>query len=120
MASADAPSSESVPFSENYGSLTGSAKARYRVKVLICGFDPYMLKKSEYSEDLVDYPSMEYPDIVNYLVLQTSWITGQQMKRISHVWDLEQSLMENGFALHVHHEIDVQKFEIAGTKKCCC
>ena len=39
-----------------------------------------MLKKSECSEDLADYPSVEYPDIVNYLVLQTSWITGQQMK----------------------------------------
>ena len=39
-----------------------------------------MLKKSECSEDVVDCPSMEYPDIVNYLVLQTSRITGQQMK----------------------------------------
>ena len=39
-----------------------------------------MLIKSECSEDLADYPSVEYPDIVNYLALQTSWITGQQMK----------------------------------------
>ena len=39
-----------------------------------------MLKKSECSEDLADYPSMEYPDLVSYLALQTSWITGQQMK----------------------------------------
>ena len=34
------------------------------------------LKKSECSEDLGDYPSVEFPDIVNYFVLQTSWITG--------------------------------------------
>ena len=67
-------------FSEYYTGLTGSAKTRYREKVFKCGFDPYMLKKSEYSENLADYPSVEYPDIVNYLVLQTSWITGQQMK----------------------------------------
>lgn len=39
-----------------------------------------MLIKSECSEDLADYPSVEYPDIVNYLALQTSWITGQQIK----------------------------------------
>lgn len=25
-------------------------------------------------------PRVEYPDIVNYLVLQTSWATNQQMK----------------------------------------
>ena len=80
MASADTCSGASVAFSEYYAGLTGPAKTRYREKVLTCGFDPYMLKKSECSEDLADYPSVEYPDIVNYLVLQTSWITGQQMK----------------------------------------
>ena len=80
MASADTCSGASVDFSEYYAGLTGPAKTRYREKVLTCGFDPYMLKKSECGEDLADYPSVEYPDIVNYLVLQTSWITGQQMK----------------------------------------
>ena len=67
-------------FSEYYVGVTGSAKGRYREKVFTCGFDPYVLKKSECSEDLADYQSVEYPVIVNYLVLQTSWITGQQMK----------------------------------------
>ena len=80
MGSADTCSGASVDFSEYYAGFTGPAKTRYREKVLTCGFDPYMLKKSECSEDLADYPSVEYPDIVNYLVLQTSWITGQQMK----------------------------------------
>lgn len=65
-----------------YTGLTGPAKARYWEKVLICGFDTYMLKKSERSEDLVDFPSVKYPDIGNYLMLQTSWITGQQMKTL--------------------------------------
>ena len=80
MASVDICASANVVFSEYYTGLTGSAKTRYREKVFKCGFDPYMLKKSECSENLADYPSVEYPDIVNYLVLQTSWITGQQMK----------------------------------------
>ena len=80
MASADTCSGASVDFSEYYAGLTGPAKTRYREKVLTCGFDPYMLKKSGCSEDLADYPSVEYPDIVNYFLLQTSWITGQQIK----------------------------------------
>ena len=80
MAALGTCSSADVVFSEYYIGLTGSAKARYREKVFTCGFDPYVLKKSECSEDLVDYRSMEYPDIVSYLVLQTSWITEQQMK----------------------------------------
>ena len=80
MASADTCSSASVAFSEYYADLTSPVKTRYCEKVLTCGFDPYMLKESECSEDLADYPSVEYPDIINYLVLQTSWITRQQMK----------------------------------------
>ena len=56
-------SSASVAFSEYYAGLTGPAKTRYREKVLMCGFDPYMLKKSECNEDLADYPGVEYPDI---------------------------------------------------------
>ena len=72
MASADTCSGASVAFWEYYAGLTSPAKTRYSEKVLTCGF--------ECSEDLADYPSMEYPDIVNYLALQTSWITGQQMK----------------------------------------
>ena len=80
VASADTCSSANVALSEHCAGLTGSAKTRYHEKVFTCGFDPYMLKKSECSEDLADYPSFEYPDIVSYLVLQTSWITGQLVK----------------------------------------
>ena len=46
----------------------------------MCGFDPYSLKNSDFSEDPAHLPAIEYPDIVNYLVLQTSWATKQQMK----------------------------------------
>ena len=67
MGSMDMCSGASVAFSEYYAGLTGPAKTRYREKLLTCGFDPYMLKKSECREDSTDYPSVEYPDIVNYL-----------------------------------------------------
>ncbi|XP_028517658.1 uncharacterized protein LOC110248026 [Exaiptasia diaphana] len=56
------------------------SKTRYREKVEICGLDPYTLKPSDYVEDLARLPAIEYPDIVNYLVLQTSWATNAQMK----------------------------------------
>ena len=46
----------------------------------MCGFDPYSLKNAVFSEDPTQLPAVEYPDIVNYLVLQTSWATKQQMK----------------------------------------
>ena len=67
-------------FSDYYADLSGPAKTRYREKVVACGFDPCVLKTSDCSDELASFPSMEYPDIVNYLVLQTSWITGEQMK----------------------------------------
>ena len=38
--------------------------------------DPNTLKKSGCGESLVDYPSVEYPGIISYLVIQTSRITG--------------------------------------------
>ncbi|XP_022777612.1 uncharacterized protein LOC111319046 [Stylophora pistillata] len=52
----------------------------YRQKVNLCRFDPYLLKNSECRDDLRYFPSIQYPDIVNYLVLQTSWETGEEMK----------------------------------------
>ncbi|EDO26314.1 predicted protein [Nematostella vectensis] len=80
MATANISSVNSVTFSEYYSSLAGPTKERYREKVNLCGFDPYLLKPSQCSDDLADFTCVEYPDIVNYLVLQTSWATGQQMK----------------------------------------
>lgn len=40
---------------------------RYREKTLIIGTDPYLLKYSECSQNVKDYPKIMYPDIVNYL-----------------------------------------------------
>ena len=58
-------------FSEYYVGLTGSAEARYREKVFTCGFDPYVLKKSECSNDLADYPSKSM-DAYNFFV--SGWV----------------------------------------------
>ena len=42
-------------------------------KKLFCVVLIPILKKSGCSGDLVHLPKVEYPDIVNYLVLRTSW-----------------------------------------------
>lgn len=67
-------------FSEYYKKLEGPEKKRYKEKVYLCGFDPYTLKRSDFEDSVALFPGIEYPDIVNYLVLQTSWLTHQQMK----------------------------------------
>lgn len=38
------------------------------------------MEKSEFSENIDLFPNVQYPDVVNYLVLQTSWATKTQMK----------------------------------------
>ena len=67
-------------FSEYYEKLGGSEKKRNKEKVYLCGFDPYTLKRSDFEDSVVLFPGIEYPGIVNYLVLQTLWLTHQQMK----------------------------------------
>ncbi|XP_078658592.1 uncharacterized protein LOC144903975 [Branchiostoma floridae x Branchiostoma belcheri] len=61
-------------------SLCAVAKGRYQEKVAKIGFDPYALGRSAFLSDLALLPDVEYPDIVNYLVLSTSWAMNQQMK----------------------------------------
>ena len=70
----------SLMFSDYCTSLEQSARSRYKEKCRKCGFDPYALKPSDFDADLNGLPEVEYPDIVNYLVLQTSWLSKEQMK----------------------------------------
>lgn len=67
-------------YSDYFAGLEGPAKLRYQEKITVCGFDPYALRKSDFSENIELLPKVQYPDIVNYLVLQTSWATKTQMK----------------------------------------
>ena len=69
-----------IQYSDYFVGLEGPAKSRYQEKVTVCGFDPYALRKSDFSENIELLPKVQYPDIVNYLVLQTSWATKTQMK----------------------------------------
>ena len=64
-----------------FAGLDGITRERYFQKVAkYAGRDPYLLKKTEFSKDLKDLPAIEAVDITNYLVLQTSFYTNQQMK----------------------------------------
>ena len=57
--------------------------SRNRYKQLINrygGRDPYLMKMSEFSAETKDLPAIEAIDIANYLILQTSYYTKQQMK----------------------------------------
>ena len=67
-----------------YGtSLDAAMKERYAEKVKTTGFNPYALKPAMFKkvqENPGLLPLIEYPDIINYLVLQTSWISKTQMK----------------------------------------
>ena len=71
---------DNIQFSDYFAGLDGPAKSRYKEKVIECGFDPYALKRSDFSENIALLPNVQYPNIVNYLVLQTSWATKTQMK----------------------------------------
>lgn len=41
----------SIQFSDYYVGLDGPTKSRYKLKIAVCGFDLYALKKSEFSEN---------------------------------------------------------------------
>ena len=69
-----------IQYSDYFVGLEGPAKSRYQEKVTVCGFDPYALRKSDFSENIELLLKVQYPDIVHYLVLQTSWATKTQMK----------------------------------------
>ena len=73
-------SGKNLIFSDYCLSLNDVSKLCYLEKIRLCGFDPYGLKKSEYSDDFTLLPKIEYPDIVNYLVIQASWATNKEMK----------------------------------------
>jgi len=61
--------------------LKSNVRARYLQKIEICdGIDPYCLKKKDFSYEFIDFPSVSFPDISNYLVLSTSFYTAKQMK----------------------------------------
>lgn len=74
-------SSTSSSFSDYFYKLEPNVKARYIEKISLCdGIDPYAMNKDSFSTDFKDLPKLEFPDISNYLVVQTSFYSKQQMK----------------------------------------
>ena len=47
---------------------------------LIENKDPYTLSENEFSVDFDNFPSISYPDIVNYLVFRPSTYSADDMK----------------------------------------
>ncbi|XP_022785983.1 uncharacterized protein LOC111326282 [Stylophora pistillata] len=80
MASSEGVPNVNIQYSDYFVGLEGPVKSRYHGKITVCGFDPYALRKSDFSENIELLPNVQYPDIVNYLVVQTSWATKTQMK----------------------------------------
>ena len=63
---------------KNYiDSLVPDAKKRYKEKIaLVDDIDPYATNKKTWSTAVADYPTVMYPDIVNYLLLTKSAFFG--------------------------------------------
>ncbi len=50
-------------------SLKGKSKERYEQRIgLVNGLDPYKIPNKEQGANIKEYPSVTYPDIVNYLI----------------------------------------------------
>ena len=67
--------------SEYYEGLDAPSKKRYLDKIeVISSVDPYTLTDTDFVMTLDKYPSISYPDIVNYLVFGTSPFTAEHLK----------------------------------------
>lgn len=61
--------------------LDNTAKIRYLEKLqLVGGIDPYEIAKKEWTSDNSRWPSIAYPDIVNYMVSTSSTYTMEAFK----------------------------------------
>ena len=62
--------------------LQGKAKEKHLQKIeLINGLDQYSIKKEDWTSTKVDdYPSVTYPDIVNYLIFSPSPYSSDDLK----------------------------------------
>ena len=68
------------PLSQYAQSLELSARARYLLKIDAMKEEPYLLKKSDLDDCLNGLPSVDYTDIVDYLVYSTSYLTAKEIK----------------------------------------
>lgn len=79
----------------------GPVKSRYHKKITVCGFNPYALRKSDFFENIELLPNIQYPDIVKYLVVKTSWATTTQMKAYKSMEAYHFFVWMGEYSLHV-------------------
>ena len=67
--------------SDYYTGLELKTKLRYKEKIdLISNCDPYTIKKDEMMTEIENFPSISYPDIVNYFLFALSPLTKEELK----------------------------------------
>ena len=67
--------------SHYYTGLELKTKLRYKEKIdLISNCDPYTIKKDEMMTEIENFPSISYPDIVNYFLFALSPLTKEELK----------------------------------------
>ena len=94
-----------------YSTLDPPSQKRYNEKTeLIENKDPYTLSENEFSVDFGNFPSISYPNIVNYLVFIPSPYSADDMKayksletynQVIEGWvrDVKVNLNENGLTV---------------------
>ena len=60
QASSSSEHNSAIQMSEYFSNLSGLARGRYQQKVNLLGYDPYKLKKLDFSEDQALLPSVDY------------------------------------------------------------
>ena len=60
--------------------LDAEHASRYRQKISVVeNIDPYILKKQDLTSDIKYFPSITYPDIVNYMLFAPSPVTNEEL-----------------------------------------
>ena len=118
-----------MPGSYN-STLDPPSQKRYNKKTeLIENKDPYTLSENEFSVDFDNFPSISYPDIVNYLVFRPSPYSADDMKAYKsieaynrviegRVRDVKVNLNENGLTV-VKGKVGCSTVQLLHTTICC-
>ena len=113
-----------------YSTLDPPSRKRYNEKIeLIENKDPYTLSENEFSVDFDNFPSISYPDIVNYLVFRPSPYSADDMKayksleaynQVIEGWvrDVKVNLNENGLTV-VKGKVGCSIAQLLHTTICC-
>ena len=114
----------------NYSTLDPPSPKRYDEKTeLIENKDPYTSSENEFSVDFDNFPSISYPDIVNYLVFRPSPYSADDMKayksletynQVIEGWvrDVKVNLNENGLTF-VKGKVGCSTAQLLHTTICC-